>query len=186
MKPIPLVFKSTGIRPRFRLYRLHLPTGLLCDGDNVEVVELFIYLGVNIHNTESAKHDIGKCIAKAWNCMSCLDCNIWHSSITLATKLWLYRVFILPQVSCHSLWSTRSTTIEKHWWISSVVSALHITNFLEGLHLKRRGLQTTPDYCRPATTHAHHPYNTYQVLWTHRTCWSIHGPQPSTQMATIV
>jgi len=27
----------------------------------------------------------------------------------------------------------------------------------------------------PATTHAHRPYHTSQVLWPHCTCWSIHG-----------
>jgi len=30
--------------------------------------------------------------------MSSLDHNIWHSSVTLATKLRLYRVFILPVI----------------------------------------------------------------------------------------
>jgi len=63
-------------------------------GDNVEVVESLSY----IDNTWSTKHDIRKCIAIAWNCMSSLDCNIWHSSVTLATKLRLYQVFIFPVV----------------------------------------------------------------------------------------
>ena len=67
-------------------------------GDNVEVVESFTYLGVNIHNTGSSEHDIKKRIAIARNCMASLDRNIWHSSISLPTKLRLYRVFILPVV----------------------------------------------------------------------------------------
>ena len=50
----------------------------------------------------------------------------------------------------------------------------HRTNFLEGLHFRRRGLWTY----WPATTHEHHPHHTSQVL----SCWSIHGPQPSTQI----
>ena len=75
------------------------PGGLVpVAGDNVEVVESFTYLGVNIHNTGSSEHDIRKRIAIARNCMASLDRNIWHSSISLSTKLRLYRVFILPVI----------------------------------------------------------------------------------------
>ena len=56
------------------------------------------YPGVDIHNTRSTKHDIRKRIAMEWNSMSSLNHNIWHSSITIATKLWLHRVFILPAI----------------------------------------------------------------------------------------
>jgi len=83
--------------------------------------------------------------------------------------------------SWHSLWSrnmaTLSTTMEKHRCILSVVYVWHIMNFLEGPHLKWRG----PQMYWPATTQAHHPYHTSHVHWPHRTCWSIHGPQPSAQ-----
>jgi len=56
----------------------------------------FIYLGVNIHNTSPSEHDIRKHIAIACNCMTSLDHNIWHSSISLPIKLQFYRVLILP------------------------------------------------------------------------------------------
>jgi len=39
-------------------------------GDNVEVVESFTYLGVDIHNSGSSEHDIRKRIAIARNCMA--------------------------------------------------------------------------------------------------------------------
>jgi len=74
-----------------------------------------------------------------------------------STKLYVFLrpqyLALLPQTtiipslhpSCHSLCSrnmvTHSTTIKKHWCILSVVPALHITNFLEGLHFKWRGSQ---------------------------------------------
>ena len=67
-------------------------------GVNVEVVESFTYLGVDIHNSASSEHDIRKRIAIARKCMASLDRNIWHSSISLPTKLRLYRVFILPVI----------------------------------------------------------------------------------------
>jgi len=51
------------------------------------------------HNIWSSKH-IKKCIAIAHNCTASPHHNIWHSSISLPTKLWLY---LHP--SHHSLWS---------------------------------------------------------------------------------
>ena len=70
--------------------------------DNVEIVELFAYLGVDINNTGSSEHDIMKGIAIARNCVASLDRNIWHSymihlSPHQVTTLG-YRVFILPVV----------------------------------------------------------------------------------------
>jgi len=65
--------------------------------DNVEIVESFTYPGVN-SNTMSSEYDIKKHIAIARNCMATLDRNIWHSSISLTTKLRLHRVFILPVI----------------------------------------------------------------------------------------
>jgi len=61
-------------------------------------VDSFTYLGVDIHNTGSTEHDIRKCIAIARNCMSSIDRNIWHSSISLTTKPQLHRVFFLPAI----------------------------------------------------------------------------------------
>jgi len=110
--------------------------------DNVEVIESFTYLGVDIHNTGSTEY-ISKSIATARNCVSSLGRNNWHSSITLATKLRLYRVFILPVILYGA-----ETTIEKHRCIWSVVLALHAMNFPEGQHFRWRGPQTY----WPATT----------------------------------
>ena len=38
---------------------------------------------------------------------------------------------------------------------------------------------------RLAATHAHHLYHTSRVLWPHRTCWSICGLQPNTQIQCV-
>jgi len=67
----------------------------------VELSLLHILVLSDIHNTGSTKHNIRKHIAIARNCcMSFLGRNIWHSSISLATKLWLYRVIVLPVILC--------------------------------------------------------------------------------------
>jgi len=108
-------------------------------GDNVEVIESFTYLGVNIHNTGFSEHDIRKRIAIARNCMASLDLNIWHSSITLPTKLRLYRVHPPRHpLRCRNL-VPYSTTYEELGCVRPVVSALHFTNPMVDPHLQRRG-----------------------------------------------
>jgi len=87
-------------------------------GDNVEIVESFTYLGVEIHNTVSSEHDIRKRITIARNCIASLDRNIWHSSVSLPTKLRLYRVFILPVI----LYGAETWTC--HTWLRTVESDL--------------------------------------------------------------
>jgi len=67
-------------------------------GDNVEVVESFTYLGVDIHNTGSGELDIRKYIATVRYCMASLDHNIWHSCIILPINVRLYPIFILPVI----------------------------------------------------------------------------------------
>lgn len=82
--------------------------------DNVEVVEDFTYLNVDIHNTGSSERDIRKRIAISRNYMSSLDRNIWHSSISVATKLQLCRVFILFVILCGIETICHLTATEEH------------------------------------------------------------------------
>ena len=43
-------------------------------GDNVEVIESFTYLGVNIHNTGSSEHDPVLLLAQHWHCLCSVPC----------------------------------------------------------------------------------------------------------------
>ena len=72
-----LVSKLTGLTPRSKLLTTPSPGSLVSvAGNNVEVVESFTYLGVDIHNTGSSEHDIRNRIAIARSCMVSLDRNI--------------------------------------------------------------------------------------------------------------
>jgi len=93
--------KANWLKTQIQTTDASFPQALLrlsVAGNNVEIVESFTYLGVDIHNTGSSEHGIRKRIATARNCMASLDRNIWQSSISLLTKLRLCRVFILPVI----------------------------------------------------------------------------------------
>ena len=65
-------------------------------GQNVEMVDSFIYLGCMIHKTGSSVPEITSRIAIARNSMKTLDKPIWRSNISLQTKIRLYNCYILP------------------------------------------------------------------------------------------
>lgn len=66
------------------------------NGNEVEIVEAFTYLGSRVHHTGSSEPEITRRISIARECMRSLDKNIWHSQISLDTKLRLYNVYIIP------------------------------------------------------------------------------------------
>ena len=65
-------------------------------GQNVEMVDSFVYLGCLIHKTGSSVPEITRRIATARNSMKTLDKSIWRSNISLKTKIRLYNCYILP------------------------------------------------------------------------------------------
>jgi len=60
------------------------------------VVDSFVYLGSSVDASGGNDSDIRRRIELARTCMKSLDRGIWRSSISLVTKLRLYRVYILP------------------------------------------------------------------------------------------
>jgi len=76
-------------------------------GDNVEFVESFTYLGVDIHNTGSSEHDIRKRIAIARSCMVSLDRNICVLCCGLGNQgAWRFRFGKLSTVNFQTLTPT--------------------------------------------------------------------------------
>jgi len=91
-----LASRSIGQRPRSKVLMLLSHRAPLCQWLETTLKSLS-----HLHTLVliSSEHDIRIHIAIAHNCMASLDYDyIWHSSITLPTKLRLYRVFILPVI----------------------------------------------------------------------------------------
>ena len=69
---------------------------VLVNGNEVEIVGAFTYLGSTVHSSGNSEQEATRRIAITCECMRALDKNIWHSPITLATKLRLYNAYIVP------------------------------------------------------------------------------------------
>ena len=71
-------------------------TYLTVAGENVEVVDSFVYLGSLTDRRGGSDLEIRRRIEIARNCMILLDKHIWRSSIRTDTKVRLYRTYIVP------------------------------------------------------------------------------------------
>ena len=83
-------------------------------GNEVEAVESFVYLGSLIHCSAGSELEIKRRATFVRESMFVLDQNIWRSGITLETKLRLYNTCILPIFLYGSeVWSVTSTLAKK-------------------------------------------------------------------------
>ena len=65
-------------------------------GQDVMVVEEFVYLGSLIHSSNGSTCDISRRSAITCAAMQSLENQIWRSRLAISTKLKLYNTFILP------------------------------------------------------------------------------------------
>ena len=63
---------------------------------SADLVDLFTYLGRNVDRNGSSEVEITRRVAITLECMKSLDHQIWRSSISVATKIRLYTVYVLP------------------------------------------------------------------------------------------
>ena len=71
-------------------------THLTVAGENVEVVDSFVYLGSLMDRRGGSDLEIRRRIEIARSCMTLFDKHIWRSSVRLDTKVRLYKTYILP------------------------------------------------------------------------------------------
>ena len=67
-------------------------------GNSVDIVQSFVYLVSKIHASGSSEPEVQHRIGLAKSCFNQLNRGIWRSSISISTKVHLYRVFIQPIV----------------------------------------------------------------------------------------
>jgi len=72
------------------------PSSVYISGNPVEVVESFVYLGSEIHSSGSSEPEVLRGIGLAKSCFNLLNRGIWRSSISVLTKVQLYRTYIQP------------------------------------------------------------------------------------------
>ena len=107
------------------------------NGNQVELVESFTYLGSTIHSSGSSEPEIRRRISIARECMKSLDRNIWRSHIALDTKLRLYKAYVLPTLLYGAgTWTITATTQRKldafdNWCLRRILKipwTAHITS----------------------------------------------------------
>ena len=75
--------------------REDVPLFITVLGQEVAMVEEFVYLGSLVHSSTQSSHDISRRNAITHTTMQNLDKQIWRSRITIPTKLKLYNTCIL-------------------------------------------------------------------------------------------
>ena len=73
-----------------------MPLTIKVQGQDVMVVEEFVYLGFLIHSSTGSTYDISRRSAITRAAMQSLENQIWRSLLAISTKLKLYNVCILP------------------------------------------------------------------------------------------
>ena len=80
------------------------------DGETVETVTNFIFLGSKITADGDCSHEIKRCLLLGRKAMTNLDSTLKSRDITLATKVLLVKAMVFPVV----MYGCESCTIEKY------------------------------------------------------------------------
>ena len=72
----------------------HFPNVVHVAGNDVEVVDCFMYLSVQISNDGSSKQEVRRRIAMTRDCFQVLQNNIWRSCIRMETKIRLLKAYV--------------------------------------------------------------------------------------------
>ena len=59
----------------------HYPNVVHVAGNEVEVVDRFTHVGVQVSNDGSSEQEVRRCIAMTRDCFQALQNNIWRSSV---------------------------------------------------------------------------------------------------------
>jgi len=107
--------------------REDMPLTIKVHGQDVMVVEEFVYLGSLIHSTTGSSCDISRRSAITRAAMQSLENQIWRSRLATSTKLKLYNTCILPiflyGLDCWAISKTDARKIDalNHWCLSMLL-----------------------------------------------------------------
>ena len=75
-----------------------LITSWQIDGETIETVEDFTFLGFKIIADGDCRHEIKRCLLLGWKAMTNLDSILKSRDITLSTKVHLVKAMVFPVV----------------------------------------------------------------------------------------
>ena len=92
------------------------------DGERVDTVADFIFLGSKMTANGDCNHQIKRCLLLGTKVMTNLDSILKSRDITLPTKVHLVKAMVFPVVmyGCES-WIIKKNWVAKNWWFWTVV-----------------------------------------------------------------
>ena len=120
-----------------------VPQCTTVQGNQLEVVKSFTYLGSLIHSSGSSEPGIKRRASLVQEAMFTLDQNIWRSSISLVTELCLYNTCILviylyeAEASSVTATSSRKTDSLNNWCLRRILN-IHWTEFVTNDEVRSR------------------------------------------------
>ncbi|KAK6759752.1 hypothetical protein RB195_021363 [Necator americanus] len=89
-------------------------TGIRVDGQPIELVDEFCYLGCMLKNNDSYERDVQQKCAEVTSAFNSLSKCLWSISITNEVKLRVYRSAVRPIMMYRSeTWAAPSTVVER-------------------------------------------------------------------------
>ena len=103
------------------------------DGETVETVDDFIFLGSKITADGDCSHEIKRRLLLGRKVMTNLDSMLKSRAITLPTKVHLVKVVVFPVVVCGCEWELdyKESWVLKNWWFWTVVLEKTVESLLD-------------------------------------------------------
>jgi len=122
--------------------REDMPLTIKVQGQDVMVVEEFVYLGSLIHSSTGSTCDISRRSAITRAAMQSLENQIWRSCLAISTKLKLYNMCILPiflyGLDCFAISKTDARMINAlDQWCLHMLSGIKLYQFVWNADVRR-------------------------------------------------
>ena len=91
------------------------------DGETVETVRDFIFLGSKLTADGDCSHEIKRCLLLGRKAMTNLDSILKSRDITLLTKVHLLKAMVFPSHVWMWKWDYKQSWVPKNWWFWTVV-----------------------------------------------------------------
>ena len=104
--------EKAGLKLRFQKMKImafSLITSWQIDGETMEIVTDFIFLGSKITVDDDCSHEIQRCLLRGRKAMTSLDSILKSRDITLPTKVCLVKAMVFPLV----MYGCESWTVKK-------------------------------------------------------------------------
>ena len=141
------------------------------DGETMETVRDFIFLGSKITVDGDCSHEIKRCLLLGRKAMTNLDSILKNRDVTLPTKVCLVKDMVFPVVmyGCES-WTVKKSWAPKKWCLQTVVLEKTLKSSLNSKEIKSVNLKRNQPWILTGRADAEAP-----ILWSSDTKGRLFG-----------